>query len=209
MKSIFFRGTLLFIILGGFLWGDEADAVKEQFDSAISVVKSQEYSEEAIKNINDLIDSVFRWKINENQNGYILTIDHPYPDFLNPHDFASLTVLKQKGNDRLYLISFAFGRNVDPEKEISLFFGKYTADELKKIDMSPQSFESIPFDKVAPDYIKVTFPEFYVGNDKSKDLLDAMSRNDFMFISLSGMKGEKYRIGIALTFFKDAIKNLK
>ena len=154
------------------------------------------------------IETVFEWKVQEGDSGYLLINDHPYESFSKPVDYAILNVLKSKGKARPDLLSFAFGKTIDFDRHLSLTFAKWRGTSSTEVDKSAVSFHDIPFTSKNSSHVKLTLPELYVDRKQTQDLFLAMNKNDFMTVEVFGLDGKEYRIVFPLLFFRDALATL-
>ena len=187
-------------------FGQQADVIKDELKKSESIVK-------AIRNKAQLqqmllaAKKMFEWKVQENDNAYMLTVDIPYPNIQKPKDYFSMTVVKFKGKKRPRVISFAVSSMIDPSKGLDIYFSGYNKN--KSIKMSNIMYEDLPFTDINKEYIKVSAEYMYLDKNKKKDLLEPMFNNNHMVFQFYDHDGKPYKISYPLLWFKDQIEKLE
>lgn len=200
---------ILYFLLSTFMTctsAEESKNIEAKMNDTAQAVKKQNLNQD---NLNALIDKSTRmatWEIKENDKGYMMTLDYPYPN-LEPVDNLSLTILKNKSNKRPYLLSCAVSSIIDSKKGFNIYFGSYENNKLK---IGTKKSENIPISEKHDDYLKITFENMYIKNQNAKlDIFNEMINNDVMFFVFYNKSGEKYSISYPLFKFKEQYKGLK
>ena len=150
---------------------------------------------------------MFEWNVQENKQAYMMGVDIPYPEYQNPKDYFSITVVKFKGKKRPRVISFAVSSIIDPSKGLSIYFAGY--DQKHVLQMSAINYEHIPFTEVNGEYLKVSAEYMYLDKEEKKDLLLPMLNNNHIVFQFYDRKGQLYKVGYPLLWFKSKIEELK
>lgn len=187
----------------------EDKAITTEMNSILQSLNQQTFTQYDAKNLDEITKKIFTWSVNENDKGYMMTLDYPYP-MSQPIDYLSLTIIKPKSSNRPYLFSCAVSSIIDPKKGISIYFGSYDKVKRENLKISSNKIENIPFSDIYDEYIKIAFENMVVKTKKNEvDIFNEMLNYDYIFFVFYNKSGEKYSIGYPLLTFKEQYQTLK
>jgi hypothetical protein len=189
------------------IYAQHPDSVKSGLQKAETTVQESLHDTALIRQRLEDAEKMFGWKVQENDHAYMMSVDVPYPDFQNPKNSFSITVVKFKGHKRPRVISFAVSSMIDPAKGLSIYFAGY--DKSHVLQMSNIQYEHLPFTEVTSEYLKVSADYMYLDKEEKKDLFDPMLNNNHIVFNFYDRNGQLYKVSYPLLWFKDKIEELK
>jgi hypothetical protein len=187
-------------------FSQQSDTVKVELQRSVNDVIDATKDTALIQKLLNVTQDMYGWKVEENKQAYMMTVDIPYPDIQSPKDYFSITVVKFKGHKRPRQISFAISSMIDPAKGLSIYFAK---DVNHTIQMSNIKYEHCPFTEVDSEYLKVSADYMYLDKEEKKDLFDPMLNNNHIVFNFYNRDGKLYKVAYPLLWFKDKIEELK
>jgi len=172
------------------------------------IAEEADESDESLKDFLEFVQSLSEFTVDENEKGYMIYNDWPYPDLFNPIDHLSTTIIKFKGQDRPILITFTLSPIVDVNMGLSIFWSKIVNGDLV---IEPFTIINHSFDVITDEYIKVKFDSaLYKSDDvESVDIYEKLMNNDNIYFTFYGTKGDEYRASYPLARLKEKYMKLK
>jgi hypothetical protein len=202
-----FMAGLVFVNLSNLVLAQQSDSVRDELRKSANVVNGSLKDTILIDKMLNTAKEIFDWKVQENDQAYMMFVDIPYPEIKNPKDYFSITVVKLKKFKRPRVISFAVSSMIDPSKGLSIFFAGY--DKNHVLQMSNIQYEQLPFTEITSEYLKVSADYMYLDKNEKKDLFEPMLNNNYIVFNFYDHGGRLYKVSYPLLWFKDKIEDLK
>ena len=172
------------------------------------IAEEADESDESLKDFLEFVQSLSEFTVDEKEMGYIIYNDWPYPDYFDPIDHLSTTIVKLKGQDRPRVITFTLAPIVDIKMGLSIFWSKTINGEIV---MDTVKIGNYSFDEITDEYIKVKFDsgQHKSNNEEIVDIYEMLMKNDNIYFSFYGTKGDEYRASYPLARLKEKYTKLK